>query len=36
MANEGGRGWIGIVGFIGLIVGLNVLAHVLEWDVTFF
>ncbi len=34
---EGGGGrWVGIVGFIAVIVLLNVLSHVFGWGYTFY
>ena len=36
MANGGGRGWVSIVVFIGIIVLLNVLSQVFDWGFTFF
>ncbi len=34
--NGGGKSWIGIVVFIGVIVLLNVLSHVFDWNLTFY
>jgi len=34
--NGGGINWLGILGFIGVIVLLNVLSYALDWNMTFY
>tara|TARA_B100001750_G_scaffold45005_1_gene33272 strand:- start:1627 stop:1734 length:108 start_codon:yes stop_codon:yes gene_type:complete len=34
--SEGGRKWLGVVGFIGLIVLVNVLSQVFDWGLIFY